>query len=46
MSDETPCPRCGRWADDVWDVTRNGKIERMCPGCVAECRVRGDEVRT
>lgn len=43
---ERPCPRCGHVVDDVWPVTRNGKIESMCPGCVGECRVRGDEVLT
>lgn len=46
MSDEeTLCPRCREWVDDVWTVRRNGKYERMCPGCAADCRRRGDEVR-
>lgn len=45
---ELRCPRCDRLVDDVWPVRRNDKLERMCPGCVAECRLRGDlvEVRT
>ena len=43
---ERPCPRCGEIVDDVWMVIRNDKPEEMCPGCVAKCRSRGDEVRT
>jgi hypothetical protein len=47
MENEMECPRCHELADDVWLVRRNGKLERMCPGCAATCRRRGDllEVR-
>ena len=46
MTEERRCPRCGEFVDDLWRVTRNDKLEVMCPGCVATCRTRGDEVRT
>lgn len=47
MDDERRrCPRCGWEVDDLWRVTRNGKAEELCPGCVATCRLRGDEVTT
>ena len=41
---ERRCPRCEELVDDTWRVLRNGKMEVLCPGCVAACRTRGDRV--
>ena len=38
------CGRCSRGCDDLLLCEVNGKDQRLCPGCAADRRIRGDRV--
>lgn len=38
------CSWCSRACDDLLLVRLNGKENRLCPGCVADRRTKGDDV--
>lgn len=38
------CTRCARGCDDLLRVRINYKVARVCPGCAADRRLKGDRV--